>query len=335
VTPTWVPHFADRTKLIRIWTGDIEIHISADVAYAIWQYWQATGDDAFLEQRGAEVILETARYWANQVEWVPDMDRYEISDVVGPDENHDHVDNNFYTNAMARWNLQTALGVIDWLKNHAPQRWENLRRVLALNPMELERWQHVSDHIYIAYDPQTRLIAQFDGYFQRKDVKLADFEPRSQSIQAILGIEEACQTQVLKQPDVLMLLYLLPDLFDHETLRANYAYYTPRTDLTYGSSLGPSIQAILAARMQDHAAAHENFWRAAQADLYDVRSNAGDGIHGASAGGLWQAVVFGFAGLRRGANGWETHPCLPEHWTRVAFKIMDHGELVSVEVKAE
>lgn len=335
VTPTWVQHYADRTKLIRIWTGDIEIHISADVAYAIWQYWQATGDDAFLEQRGAEVILETARYWANQVEWVPDMDRYEISDVVGPDEYHDHVDNNFYTNAMARWNLQTALSVIDWLKNQAPQTWESLSQALALKPIELERWQHVIDHIYIAYAPKTRLIAQFDGYFQRKDVSLESFEPRAQSIQAILGIEEACQTQVLKQPDVLMLLYLLPELFDHETLRVNYAYYTPRTDLTYGSSLGPSIQAILAAWMQDHSAAHENFWRAAQADLYDVRSNAGDGIHGASAGGLWQAIVFGFAGLRRGANGWETHPCLPLHWTRVAFKIMDHGELVSIEVKPE
>ena len=93
-----MPHYADRTQLIRIWTGDIEIHISADIAYAIWQYWQATGDEDFLVKRGAEIILETARFWASRAEWDEAAGRYEYSDVIGPDENHDHVDNNFYTN---------------------------------------------------------------------------------------------------------------------------------------------------------------------------------------------------------------------------------------------
>ena len=115
-------------------------------------------------------------------------------------------------------------------------------------------------------------------------------------------------------------------------MRANYDYYTPRTDLTLGSSLGPSIQAIMAAWMDRPADAHEHFMRAARADLFDVRGNAGDGIHGASAGGLWQAVVFGFAGLRRGPDGWQTHPHLPAHWRRVHFKIMDRGTLREFEV---
>ena len=333
VTPTWVPHYADRTRQIRIWTGDIEIHISADISYAIWLYWKTSRDNAFLIERGAEVILETARFWASRVEKVPGLKRFEINDIIGPDEYHDHVADNFYTNAMARWNLRTAFTVIEWLKENAPQDWQRLRRRLGLKPSELKAWQEVIDQIFIPYNPRTKLIEQFKGYFQLKDVDLTSLEPRQESVQALFGIEETNQTQVLKQPDVLMLLYLLPDEFDYETLQVNYAYYTPRTDHTFGSSLGPSIQAIMAARMGDKTAAYEHFMRAARADLFDVRGNAGDGIHGASAGGLWQAVVFGFAGLKWTESGWQTRPCLPPGWTRVAFKIMHNGQTLSFEIK--
>lgn len=332
VTPTWVPHYADRTKLIRIWTGDIEIHISADIAYAIWQYWQTTGDDEFMIHRGAEVILDTARFWASRVEWIPERERYEINDIIGPDENHDHVDNSAYTNILAQWHMRTALGLTHWLQEKAPAAWQKYRRSLRLTQPEIKKWQTVCDHIYIPYDPASGMIEQFSGYFQRRDVNLADLEPRSQSVQSLFGIEEANQTQVIKQPDVLMLLYLLPDLYDERTLHANYHYYTPRTDHTFGSSLGPSIQAIMACRVGDPAA-YEHFMRAARADLFDVRGNAGDGIHGASAGGLWQAVVFGFAGLHRTSTGWQTRPNLPPSWTRIAFKLVDHGKVQSFEVK--
>jgi trehalose/maltose hydrolase-like predicted phosphorylase len=333
VTPTWVPNPWDRTKLIRIWTGDIEIHISADVALGIWKYWQVTGDDAFLFERGAEVILETARFWSSRAEWVEELQRYEISDVVGPDEYHDHVDNNVYTNALARWNLQSALELVNWLETeHAPQ-WKKINRRVQLKPQERKQWQHVIDHLYLPFDPKTKLLEQFEGYFQRKDVNLKELEPRSESVQTLFGIEGVNQTQVLKQPDVLMLMYLLPELYDFETVKANYDYYNARTDHTFGSSLGPSIQAIMACKVGDSAGAYEHFMRAARADLFDVRNNAGDGIHGASAGGLWQAVVFGFAGLERTVDGWKINPHLPERWKRVSFKMVDRGNVLTFDVK--
>jgi trehalose/maltose hydrolase-like predicted phosphorylase len=334
VTPTWVPDPSDRTKLIRIWTGDIEIHISADVAYGIWKYWQATGDEAFLLERGAEVILETARFWSSRAEWKEDLQRYEISDVVGPDEYHDHVDNNIYTNALARWNLQTALDLKNRLEMDHPSHWKKINRRVQLKPKELKQWQHVIDHIYMSFDPQTKLVEQFEGYFRRTDVNQVELEPRTESLQSIFGIEGVNDTQILKQPDVLMLMYLLPELYDFETVKANYAYYTARTDHTFGSSLGPSIQAIMACRVGDPGA-YEHFMRAARADLFDVRNNAGDGIHGASAGGLWQSVVFGFAGLERTTEGWRTNPHLPEGWRRVSFKMVDHGEVLSFDVKRD
>ncbi|HSJ87046.1 MAG TPA: glycoside hydrolase family 65 protein [Anaerolineales bacterium] len=333
VTPTWVPSPWDRTKLIRIWTGDIEIHISADVALGMWKYWQATGDDQFMFERGAEVILETARFWSSRAEWNQDSQRYEIRDIIGPDEYHDHVDNNAYTNALARWNLQTALAIQSWLKTEHAAEWETINSRLQLTDEELQKWQHVIDHIYLPFDPQTKLVEQFQGYFQRRDVNLATLEPRTESVQSLFGIEGANETQVIKQPDVLMLMYLLPELYGAETVKANYDYYNARTDHTFGSSLGPSIQAIMACKVGDAAGAYEHFMRAARADLFDVRNNAGDGIHGASAGGLWQAVVFGFAGLERIATGWKVNPHLPEKWNRVAFKIVDRGNVLTFDVK--
>jgi trehalose/maltose hydrolase-like predicted phosphorylase len=332
VTPTWVLDPRDRTRLIRIWTGDIEIHISADVAFGVWKYWKATGDFSFLVERGAEIILETARFWDSRAEWEQEHQRYEINDIIGPDEYHDHVDNNVYTNALARWNLQTALSLKTWLERDYPAKWKKINRRVRLKSAELDHWQHVIDHIYLPYNPETKLVEQFEGYFQRKDVNLAQLEPRTESVQSLLGIEGANETQVLKQPDVLMLMYLLPDLYDPATVRANYEYYTQRTDHTFGSSLGPSIMAIMACRVGDTAAAYEHFMRAARADLFDVRENAGDGIHGASAGGLWQAVVFGFAGLEQTEDGWRTNPHLPEKWRRVAFNIVDHGKLIHFDV---
>ena len=190
VTPTWVPHFADKTKLVRIWTGDIEIHISADIAYAAYLYWQVTDDEAWFIEKGAELVLDTAQFWASRAEKNTETEYYEFNDVIGPDEYHDHVDNNAYTNYMARWNLQTALEVLDWLKMHAPAKVDELTQRLGLSPERLAKWKDVISLIYLPIRPNG-LIEQFDGYFQRRDVDLASLEPRDISAQALFGIEAA------------------------------------------------------------------------------------------------------------------------------------------------
>lgn len=331
VTPTWLPHYEDRTKLIRIWTGDIEIHISADVAYAVHLYWQVTGDDSWFIKKGAELILDTAKFWASRAEWVDESKRYEFNDVIGPDEYHDHVDNNFYTNRMAKWNLQTALDVLDWLRSHARAKADELTQRLGLTPSLLAKWKEVLSQIYLPVRADG-LIEQFEGYFQRRDVDLASLEPRHISAQALFGIEGCNETQILKQPDALMLQYLLRNVFTDEQIRINYDYYTARTDHTFGSSLGPSIQAIMACEVGKPDDAYEHFIRAVRADLRDVRGNARDGIHGASAGGTWQAVVFGFGGLRVTPQGWSIQPRLPKRWKRLSFRFIYRGKLQTVEI---
>jgi len=335
VTPAWVPYHKDPTQLVRIWCGDIEIHISSDIAYAVLQYWKATGDERFLVERGAEIVLQTARFWASRLEWNAAAQRYEILNVIGPDENHDRIDNNAYTNYMVRWHIKTAASLYAWLKAQHPAEFITLTERLSLSDEQVSEWTRKAEQIYLAFDEKSGMIEQFDGYFGLKTLDMQEFAGRTDSIQGILGVEGAAQTQTLKQPDVLMLMYLHPELFDLEIQKRNFDYYTPRTDLEYGSSLGPSIQAIMATRLGDMQNAYKNFMRAAQADLKDVRGNAGDGIHGASAGGLWQVAVFGFAGLKIGEQGWSVDPKLPDGWTRLAFKFWYHGKEESVDIRAE
>lgn len=335
VTPTWVPDLKDRRKLIRIWTGDIQIHVSADIAYAVWQYWQASGDDEFIIRHGAEIILDTAKFWASRAEWNPEDQRFEFRQVIGPDEYHDHVDNNAFTNYMAHWHLSASLELITWIEKESPATLKDLTARLNLSTRQFENWKHVADHIYLPFDKTSGLIEQFQGYFQQEDIDLTDFEPRTESMQTILGIEGASQTQILKQADVLMLLYLLDDQYDEHVFQANYEYYAPRTDHTYGSSLGPAIHAIVASKIGQTGEAYQHFLRAAYADLFDVRGNAGDGIHAASAGGLWQAVVFGFAGLKFSPQGWTVTPRLPDNWRGLSFKFYHHGKLHQVNIRPD
>jgi trehalose/maltose hydrolase-like predicted phosphorylase len=339
VTPTWVTDVSDPRKSVRIWTGEIEIHISGDIAYAAHLYWKVTGDDEWFRERGAEIVLDTAKFWASRAERDAGRKRYQYTDVIGPDEYHEHVDNNFYTNYLARWNLRTGLEVYEWLKKNAPGKVVELSERLDLTPKRLETWRKISEGIYIGMR-EDGLFEQFEGYFQRRDVDLTSLEPRTVSAQVYFGIQGVQETQIIKQPDVMMLLYLMRDEFDPAVARLNYDYYTPRTDLTHGSSLGPSIQAALGGQLDEPQAAYENFIRSARADLHDVRGNAGDGIHGASAGGIWQAVVFGFAGLRlrstlEGSHKghWEIHPHLPAHWKRLRFHFYLHGKLQTVDIE--
>ncbi len=335
VTPTWVPDPDDRTALIRIWTGDIEIHITADIAMAVMQYWRTTGDEAFLLDHGAELVLDGASFWASAARREDD-DHYHFRNVVGPDEYHDRIDDNAFTNHVAVWHLRTALGLAQWLAEQHPERWVELAEELGLDSDWLATWQEVADAILLPVDPASGLMEQFEGYFGLADVDVAELRDpsRTSSMQQLYGIEGIARTQVLKQPDVLMLAYLLPEFFTPEMLRANYAYYDPRTDHEHGSSLGPAISAVMACRAGRPEIGYAHFQRAALADLLDVRHNAGDGIHGASAGGLWQAVVFGFAGLTVTGEGPTTVPMLPASWQRVAFTVTVRGQRHRLEVTA-
>ncbi|MBW4613108.1 MAG: beta-phosphoglucomutase [Desmonostoc vinosum HA7617-LM4] len=333
VTPRWVP--TPNGELVRIWCGDIEVHITADVAYAVWHYWQTTDDDQWMRDYGAEIILDTAIFWESRVEWNQARHCYDILDVIGPDENHDRVNNNAFTNLMVQWHLQSALTLWDWLKQAYPEVSAQLVQKLNITVERLHRWLEIQERLFINQDAQTGLIEQFEGFYQLEHVNLADYEPRSKSLQGLLGIEATSQKQILKQPDVLMLLYLMRDRYDYKTLATNWDYYNQRTDHSYGSSLGPAIHAILACDLNQAPQAYTHFIRAALVDLEDVRRNAAEGIHAASAGGVWQAVVFGFGGVRMTQFGPVACANLPPNWTRLKFRLHWRNEWYDFDLQAE
>ncbi len=337
VTPRWLPPNDPYGEDIRIWCRDREIHISADIVYAVWYYWEASGDDQWMRDCGAEIILDTAVFWGSRVEYNTKSERYEINGVIGADEYHELVHNSVFTNRMVQWHLEKAIFVYDWLRATFPEKAAELKEKLSITATRKARWEDIIENIWIAYDPTTKLIEQCDGFFKLEDINLNDYEPRTRSMQVILGIEATNKYQVLKQPDVLMLLFLMRESqefpYSQETLQKNWDYYAPRTDITYGSSLGPAIHAILASDLGKTEEAYEHFMQAALVDLEDVRGNAHEGIHGASAGGIWQAAVFGFGGIKLTESGAIANPHLPWGWKRLRFKLQWRGKWQEFDLK--
>lgn len=339
VTPRWALPSDPYADEVRIWCRDRELHISADIAYAVWQYWQATLDDVWMRDYGAEIILDTAVFWMSRVEWNSQHERYEIRGVIGADEYHEHVHNNAFTNRMAQWNLEKAIQVYEWLHRTFPDRAAELEQTLELTLERRLRWQDIAAHLWIPYNSSTGFIEQFEGFCTLEDINLQTYEPRTQAMAAILGIEGTNRRQVLKQPDVLMLLYLMRQFqefpYSSTSLKTNWDYYAPRTDITYGSSLGPAVHASLAANLADTLTAYKHFMQAALADLENTRGNTPDGIHGATAGGVWQAIAFGFGGIRFQDDKPIASPHLPPTWTRLYFKLHWRGQWYKFDLRPQ
>lgn len=304
-------------EVLLIRNGEMEVHITADIAFSIWQYWRATEDDQFFLDYGAEIMLETARFWASRGSLESDG-RYHIRHVIGPDEYHEDVDDNAYTNLMVARNLRHGVETAEFLRERWPERWAELSTRLNIAE-EVSTWSKLAQAMFVSFDPKTLVYEQFAGYFGKEQIDLRSYEPRSAAMDTILGHEGIKRTNVLKQADVVLASHLLADEFTPAMRTANFRYYEPRTG--QGSSLSPSIYALIAARVGDLALAQKYLKQASEIDLGNNMGNAAGGVHAAALGGLWQAMVFGFAGVRVEENGIGFSPHLLSHWSRVAFPL--------------
>src|SRR6516225_12466303 len=203
-------------ETIDILTGRMEHHISADVAYAVWQYWRLTADDDFFLRAGAEILLDTARFWASRAVAEADGRRH-IRHVIGPDEYHENVDDNAFTNVMARWNITRALEAADLLRARWPDRAAALREKLALGDDELADWRDAIARIVIGFDPATGLYEQFAGFHALEPLDLAAYAERTVPIDVVIGRERTQRSQVVKQADVVALIALVPEEFSAAT----------------------------------------------------------------------------------------------------------------------
>jgi trehalose/maltose hydrolase-like predicted phosphorylase len=315
-------------QMIDVLTGRMEQHIGADVAYAVWQYWRFTGDDDFFLRAGAEILLETARFWASRA--VPEADgKRHIRHVIGPDEYHEDVDDNAFTNVMARWNIARALEAIDLLQARWPDHATALREKLALHDDELADWRDAVACIVTGFDPATGLYEQFAGYYKLEPIDLSLYADRKMPIDVVLGRERTQRSQVVKQADVVALIALLPDEFPHAAARANFRYYEPRC--AHGSSLSAGIHALVAARLGETETALRYLRQAAVEDL-ELDPNSAGGIRIAGLGGVWQAIVLGFAGLDLKGDTPGIDPRLPPQWPSMSFRVCWRGRSIAIRI---
>ena len=315
-------------ETIDILTGRMEHHISADVAYAVWQYWRFTSDDDFFLRAGAEMLLETARFWTSRAVAEADGKRH-IRHVIGPDEYHEDVDDNAFTNVMARWNIARALEAIDLLQARWPDHATTLREKLALDDDELADWRDAVGRIVTGLDPATGLYGQFAGYNKLEPLDLSLYADRKVPIDVVIGRERTQRSQVVKQADVVALLALLPDEFPGAAAKANFRHYEPRC--AHGSSLSAGIHALVAARLGETETALRFLRHAAAADL-ELDPNSAGGIRIAGLGGLWQAIVLGFAGLDLMGDRLGIDPRLPPQWRSMSFRVCWRGRSVAIRI---
>jgi len=329
-TPEWARDF-DRT-IIKIHTHKMEHHITADIAYAFYKYYIATGDENFMQDYGYELFTETARFWASRVEYNKRKKKYEINKVIGPDEFHVKVNNNAFTNMMAKWNLITAAKLLSKLKKNT-KLYKSLKKKLNLKDKEIKQWRQIASKISICINKK-KVIEQFDGYFKLKKVNLTRTDENgipllSKKIKA----KNLGKTQIIKQADVLMLFALLSDVFNLETKKVNYKFYMPKT--VHRSSLSAPMHAYIAFEVGDMNRAYTLFNVALRTDISNLYGNTSEGIHAASLGGTWQTLAFGFGGAKIKKEELYIDPDIPRSWRKLVFSLVWQGNLVKLEVTNE
>lgn len=308
--------------------GTAQIHINADIAYAVKTYIEVTNDESFMQNEGLEILIETARFWLEYGVYVPEKgNQFCIHGVTGPDEYTALVDNNYYTNIMAKNNLEYAASV-------ARKALESpMFKKLELSMEEVVKFEKAASAMYLPYDFDKKLTKQDDMFLEKEKW---DFEGTPKEKYPLLLHYHPMiiyKYQVNKQADVILAHFLMGDDVSKEQVKRDFTYYESIT--THDSSLSRSIFGIVASEIGMGEKAYEYFGDSALMDLVDYQGNTADGIHAANMGGSWMSVVFGFAGMQLHKGKLTFKPALPKEWQALSFKIQFQGSTLQVEISVE
>jgi alpha,alpha-trehalose phosphorylase len=323
--------------------GTAQYHINAAIVYALERYLFATGDVEFLAQEGAEILVETARLWADLGFYSGNNNgnnngntngngdaAFHIHGVTGPDEYTTVVNDNLYTNAMARFNLRYAANTIGFLAEWNPEAYESVARRTGLTDAEIDEWHRAADAMYLPYDEELGIHPQDAEFLKLESWDFAGTPPESYPLLLHFHPLVIYRHQVLKQADVVLAMFLRSDHFEQEQKRRNFDYYDPIT--TGDSSLSASVQSIIAAEVGHEHLAFDYFREALYLDLCDTHGNTADGLHVASAGGMWACIAHGFAGLLDDGESLRFAPRLPKQWEGLTFTMARHGARLRIDL---
>ncbi len=319
----WESAWTDDGEVTPSWarTGLLEHHITADVAFGVYNYYEVTADEDFMNRYGYEIVFDTAKYWQSRVTYNEQKGQYEIRNVIGPDEYTEDCDNNAFTNYMAHFNMTLAMTYYDKLKQINPELLQKLSDKLGLSGL-YDSWREKTEKLYLPKENQDGIVPQDDTFLT---LPVIDITPYKQGKAIDFDLNA---TQVSKQADVMVLFLLLEDLFSSEVKKKNFYYYEPKC--FHHSSLSLSSYSILASDVKEQNVAYDLFEKACVIDMGQAPYSSDDGIHSASLGGIWQCVVLGFLGVRLYGGKLRIQPNLPQKWQKVCASIIWQGQRLNI-----
>jgi alpha,alpha-trehalose phosphorylase len=314
--------------------GTAQYHINADITYALAKYVRATGDVDFLARGAIDMVVETARLWLSLGFWRRTGGAaFHIHGVTGPDEYTTVVNDNLFTNVMARFNLRYAAESVRIVADQFPEAFSRMVERVQFEESEIGEWERAAEAMVIPYSETFGMHPQDAHFLDREVWDLAATPPDKLPLLLHFHPLVIYRFQVLKQADVVLALFLLSDEFSDTEKRADFDYYDPLT--TGDSTLSAVVQSIIAAEIGYRGLAQEYFHHALFVDLEDLHNNASDGVHVASTGGVWSALVYGFGGMRDAGGRLSFDPRLPESWPELRFRILWQGTRLLVSVTAD
>ena len=315
-------------------TGCCEIHITADVAHAVCEYIDKTGDEVFLKDYGAEILIETARYWTERFTYAKEQDCYHLLFVKGPDEYCGVTVDDFYTVALARDNLEEAAKIVDKMRERYPDEWNRLCKKVCFDAVEPLKWREIAEKSVLVRDEGTGIWKQDATFALLEPLDIQKHKDDDIPLYHKIGYDRLQRYQVLKQPAVLMYMALKPSRFGREEVKAAWDYYEPKT--LHDSTLSFGIHALMASRIGKTEEAVSYFEKTIFLDLKDIMKNtAKEGIHAASLGGTWQAMVLGFGGLSVRDGQLIIEKRLPPQLKAVRYRIYFQGKRYRIDIRSD
>jgi len=310
-----------------------EIHRNGAIAYAIFDYIRYTGDESYLASHGLDVLVGISRFWAQRVNFSKDKNKYVMLGVTGPNEYENNVNNNWYTNYIARWTLNYTLESLGKVKATNVKEYSKFESNLSLKPDETALWKKIADNMYFPEDKTKGVYLQQDGFLDKDLMKVSELPKEDRPLNQKWSWDRILRSCFIKQADVLQGIYFFEDDFDTETIKRNFDFYEPMT--VHESSLSPCVHVILASKLGYEEKAYEMYLRTSRLDLDDYNNDTEDGCHITSMAGTWLSVIKGFGGMRIKNDTLHFNPFIPKKWKSYSFRIEFRGRVIKIKVTGQ
>ena len=310
-----------------------EIHRNGAIAFAIYNYHRYTGDYSYIPEKGLEVLIAIARFWHQRATFSTHKNQYVILGVTGPNEYENNVNNNFYTNYIAKWCLEYTYDQIQKVSLEYPSDHKRITEKVKITDTELQSWKKVSDSMYFPFSEEHNVYLQQDGFLDKELVRVADLDKSQRPINQKWSWDRILRSPYIKQADVLQCFYFFEDHFSKEELKNNFEFYESFT--VHESSLSPCVHSIQAALLDKMDMAYTFYLRTSRLDLDDYNKEVEEGCHITSMAGTWMSIVEGFGGMRVKDNQLHFSPKIPKEWEGYSFKINFRNQIVTVSVSQE